>query len=177
MAKTYADLTVANATAGNAILASDFTTLFTNSNNYRVPPMVRVLPTNATAYTSAANISFAVEDFDTDDMWSAGDPTKITINTAGVYLLTFSWHITGTSVTYTQGYLKKNASTSPYLAGSEAAVAVSNQGVGTVTTVENLAAGDYVQAIVGQTGTGLALRTTGAVASTAIKAVWLGQVS
>jgi hypothetical protein len=94
MAKTYTALTAANATAGNAILASDFSSLFTNSNNYRVPPMCRVYRSSDWTY-SGTYISWNAEQYDTDGMWSSG--TDVTIQTDGIYLVEGSYAYTCTA--------------------------------------------------------------------------------
>lgn len=90
MPKTYTQLTAANATAGNAILASDMNALFTNSNNYRVPPMCSVTNTAASYGTGSFQYLAAnTEDFDTDGMHSTvTNNSRITPTTAGIYLFT-----------------------------------------------------------------------------------------
>jgi hypothetical protein len=97
MPKTYTSLTVANATAGNAILASDFSSLFTNSNNYRVPPMCRVYrSSDLTGYASNTAITWNAEDYDTDGMFTASS-TDITINTPGVFLVVLNIYWTASA--------------------------------------------------------------------------------
>ena len=91
MAKTYTAVTVANATAGNAILASDHSTNFQNVNNLIVPAAVSI-DAGAQNIATATNtyLSFgASATYDTDSMYSSGTPTYITINTTGLYLLTY----------------------------------------------------------------------------------------
>lgn len=97
MAKTYADLTVANATAGNAILASDFATLFTNSNNFRRPPMAQ-----ATILSDAAgsgnDVAFRLSSISAVDCTittgsvgtTIANGGRITIDTPGVYFVSYS---------------------------------------------------------------------------------------
>jgi hypothetical protein len=92
MAKTYTNLTVANATAGNAILASDFSSAFTTLNNHTVPPMCKAtLASNATGYTNNTDISWDAEEYDTDSMHdTATNNARITPTTSGIYLVLFS---------------------------------------------------------------------------------------
>lgn len=99
MPKTYTAVTVANATAGNAILASDHSTNFQNVNNLIVPPVCQVVrTTNLTSYTSNADISWATTAaIDTDGMFAAGSPTRITIQTSGLYLVTLLLSFTCTA--------------------------------------------------------------------------------
>jgi hypothetical protein len=121
MAKTYNSLTVANATAGNAILASDQAKVFENVNNYRVPPMVKCTRSGNLSYTANDNIAWNDTEYDTETATpgsGAGamhddvtNNARITPTTAGVYLVTFSVHytFTGTSSTFTMRMLKNGA--------------------------------------------------------------------
>jgi hypothetical protein len=43
-----------------------------------------------TGYTSAAAITWESTGYDTNTMYSAGSPTRITINTTGIYIVTFT---------------------------------------------------------------------------------------
>ena len=57
------------------------------SVTYR-PPMCKVRRTsNVTSYGSSTEFTWQAEDYDTDAMWTSG--TDVTINTDGVYVLTF----------------------------------------------------------------------------------------
>lgn len=187
MAKTYADLTVANATAGNAILASDFTTLFTNSNNYRVPPSCRVRPTTTRAFSGGGYVTFDTDSgegcHDTDGMWDAGDPTKITISTAGIYVCTgsiYALSATGGAVTALQASITANfggGGTATSLGSCSAVGVNSDTGAQVVTSaVVALSAGDFVRlgpTYINGTGTGLNISTT----ITNLSVTWVGQVS
>ena len=93
MAKTYT--AAGSATAGDVYTASAHNVIVTDVNNLVVPSTVSVRLTSDKTYTSASNISWDAEDFDTDSMWASG--TSISINTTGLYLVTFHGRVTGTS--------------------------------------------------------------------------------
>jgi hypothetical protein len=89
MPKTFTQITVANATAGNAILASDHSSAFTTLNSHTVPPLVRAKRSTDLSYTSSAAIAWDAEDYDTDAMHdNATNNTRITFATAGIYRVT-----------------------------------------------------------------------------------------
>ena len=87
MPKTYtAAGTVA---AGDVYTAAAHNIIATDVNNFIVPPACQVRrTTNLTSYSSGTDITWESEAFDTDDMYSTG--TSITIQTAGIYLVTFT---------------------------------------------------------------------------------------
>ncbi len=175
MAKTYADLTVANATAGNAILASDFSTLFTNSNNFRKPPMCRVYrSTTLTPYTSGTAITWDAESFDTDSMHDpVTNTSRITAKTAGVYTFTGSIRVDTTgSFTHRNVFAKVNGTT--FIWQSLAPASGANDSA-VVAFSYPLTVNDYVELFVSNSGTG-----TYSIANSVesnITATWLGQVS
>lgn len=128
------------------------------------PPKVRcVVTTNFNSTTSIGAISWETESFDTDTMFAAGDPTKITFTKAGLYLITLwvSWS-SGTAGSYRHAGI--------YLSGSSSIGAItvpaSDGAVVPVTcqALYQMGAGDYVTAKV-QSG------ETEAVADAAIAAV------
>lgn len=165
MAKTYTALTVANATAGNAILASDFASLFTNSNNYRVPPLVR-LRKNANQNVSGLTIlSWDVEDYDTDEMWASG--TTITAKTAGVYAWSAYFRVTGTapSLVYVNGPDSARCSID---ASGDMRITVSGLWVAAANATANIA-------FEPTGGSGMVI--DGTTTPAFFTAVWLGQVS
>lgn len=179
MPKTYADLTVANATAGNAILASDIATVFTNSNNYRVPPMCRVQRTSTSAALATSDpIPFNSEVYDTDGMWEGvTNPSRITANTAGVYLFTGSLRIDGTSAfTQVNFFAKKNNGTEQYWQNVQSITGTFYAAA--VAFTISLAANDYVQIFTGHSGGGTVTANGSATSLICnLSATWLGQVS
>ena len=100
MPKTYN--TLSNVTVGSVLTASDYNESVENSNNFRVPPNVRAYrATDQTSYTSAASITWTAEAYDTDGMFAASS-TNITVQTSGLYLITFQglWTATATVAEY-----------------------------------------------------------------------------
>jgi hypothetical protein len=180
MAKTYN--TLGTVAPGDVLRANSGTAAYngviTNVNNYRVPPMVRAVRTSDAAFTSGNAITFQSVSsgdtgFDTDGMWSAGEPTRITFQTAGVYRVTFGWFVTGTSLTTNQSYIRLGGTT--LLAGFEAAVASNGGHSGNVSVVFNFAASNFVEGVVTQTGTSLQQRSS--TVRSFLSATWLGQSS
>jgi hypothetical protein len=187
MPKTYADLTVANATAGNAILASDFSTLFTNSNGFRKPPMCRARRSAALSFTSGSifAVNFDVQDIDTDDMFT---PTSniFTIQTAGVYQLSasVSLNANATGQRYVALVLNPTFSgsgdTATITAGTRLAAqansaSVDTESVVTCSTLYNFAAADRIAVLYYQSSTStLSMNTT---VQTTLSAAWLGQAT
>ena len=182
MAKTYTALTPGNATAGNAILATDHAAAFTNINNLRVPPTaVAVRTTASAAYTLSTDVTFesatASGGHDTDSMWTAGSPTRLTVTTPGVYLVTFSGYVTMATTGGVQTIvILKNGSTvcETYLP---------NSGTGhlwAVAHVLSLANTDYITVRHTNGGSGAATIYGGASnanTQTRLGVTWLGQVS
>ena len=175
MAKTYTAVTVANATAGNAILASDHSTNFQNVNNLIVPPAVR-----ATRSTSLSNTDIAWETastnggFDTDSMWSAGNPARITFNTAGIYLVTFQYllNFSGTA-TVVEAFIR--SSSGAFLVDEYKAGSFTTAFQGSISILYAFTAGDYVTARMAISG-----GTTYAISTydrSAFSAVWVGRTS
>ena len=149
-----------------------------NTIALRVPPMVRAVRTSDASFTTGSAITFqsvtpADSGFDTDGMWSAGEPTRITIQTGGVYQVTFVFFITGPGVTQQQSYIRQNGS--KLLAGSETAVAVPTAAGSTISVVRSLSATDYLEGMVNMTGSTLTQK--GTQIQCALQAVWVGQAS
>lgn len=182
MPKTYNSLTVGNAAAGSAILASDHAKAFENINNYRVPPMVHLVRTTSTAaYTSGAAITWqaAVGSMNTDGMWSSG--TNITATTAGVYQVTFSGRIAasaGMFVCAPQLLVNGTAIVQHYSALYSSSTVCQFQVSGTFAMAVNdvLTAGVPIDAPGGTTYT-IYGTPSGETLAARISAVWLGQVS
>jgi hypothetical protein len=178
MPKTYADLTVANATAGNAILASDFSTLFTNSNNYRVPAMcVLTAGSQVIANTTATALTYSSEVVDTDAMHSTSSNTsRITIATAGVYLFTCQLAAAGSGAAGSRilATLNKNgaeAVTNGARVDTQNPTASSSLAI-SLSLALSCAVNDYFEWVIFQSSGGN--RT---VDGSTFSAVWLGQAS
>lgn len=113
MAKTYG--TVTTFSSGSVLTAAQLNVAGGAVNNLVVPPSARVARTaNLTAYASGADISWqtstAANCHDTDAMWSAGTPARLTVTTAGIYLVTLSVYLSfaGTATQY-GCQIRKNA--------------------------------------------------------------------
>jgi hypothetical protein len=179
MPKTYTALTVANATAGNAILASDFSSVFTNLNNMRVPPSCHVYRTSdLTSYTDGTAITWQAEAHDTDDMWSSG--TNITIQTAGIYLCVFKVQTaaSGTAMTYAAPQLLVNGTAAMQLYNASVFSGIVSQGfvtyVASFAAATTIAANVLVSGATSYTIKGGTLHTTSA---SSLSVTWLGQAS
>lgn len=175
MAKTYtAAGTVA---AGDVATAAAWNVLTVDVNNLIVPPAAKVMRTSDVAYTSASSITWQSvssgdRGFDTDSMWAAGDPTKLTLNTAGIYQIVFGWMLTGTSLSNCLSFVQVNNSFT--IAEFDYAPPTTTQALGIVTTTYNATAGDYIQARIQYTGTGT---IKGSIVPSSLSAIWVGRTS
>ena len=168
MPKTYNSLTVGNAAAGSAILASDHAKAFENINNYRVPPMCIVAVSSfSLAHNTATSVSFSIEEVDTDGMFSATS-SDITTVTAGVYAVTGAIYSQATIDTEFQAAIRVN-SNDVWVQDHRA----SNQLRATVSGIINCAANDVIRLRTFQFNSATTARTCSARLSVA----WLGQVS
>jgi hypothetical protein len=173
VAKTYNS--IPSVATGDVYTATAHNNIVTNVNNYRVPPACRVrIGSNVTSYLSQTNITWTAEDYDTDDMWASG--TTVTVNTAGLYLLTFTGAAeAGTSWSLVQPRIK--------VGGTNIASAM-GAAFGTFTgwslsVVVSLAATNAITADLNCAGSG-SFTLSGAASPNAactLSAVWLGQVS
>ena len=146
------------------------------------PPACRVynsISQNITDNTELA-LTFDSERFDTDNMHSTSSNTsRITFNTAGVYIVTFTCELPA-DTTYQRVYahIKLNGATS--LAVSDS-YAMTSSGYGAavfvnVTTIYKFAATNYVQALVFQDNSGGAAKSALASPnySAEFAACWVG---
>ena len=116
-----------------------------------VPPACKVYKSVSTSITSGSPITFDLETFDTDTMHSTVTNTdRITINTAGIYIVTFGYLINyAGTLTKEQPTIYKNGSATNY---------VIKYGSGTTNmahvmhTILSLSATDYLQALITITG-------------------------
>jgi len=179
MPKTYTALTVANATAGNAILASDFSSVFTNLNNMRVPPACHVYrSSDLTAYSQGTAITWNAEAIDTDDMWASG--TNVTIATAGLYLMVLKGNFTATATLTANGWriaVDGTAVAQSYTQSVASGVLTQQS----VSYIMPLTAGQIVTANISASGGSAYIIKGGASPHsenvTSLSVTWLGQVS
>ena len=83
-----------------------------NQSFLYTPPMVQCKRATSLTYTSATNIAYDAENFDTDGMHdNSTNTSRITINTAGVYLFNLNVYMTiaGTTTSNQIQFRKNNA--------------------------------------------------------------------
>lgn len=140
------------AVAGQKLLAADWNAKVRDSIIAAAkPPTCRVrratsqsIPNNA-----ATPISFSAEDWDTANMWAAGDPTKLYAPVAGIYLATFSASYAVNAAGVRQLYIIDNAGG---IGGLLNALGNASWYVGGVVSgVFNLAAAGWVQCMANHT--------------------------
>ena len=162
MAKTYTN-PLPTASTGTVLTASNYNNLITDVNNLVVPPMIKAQPnTSGTLGTSTGTVlRFDVASatnpgtqtgggFTTDPTLTAGTSALITINTAGVYLITLSAVISWTGTLTAYGfYINQTISggTTQACSASQTGVALTSGGVFNVTGIASLGVGDSLQAI------------------------------
>ena len=180
----YTSLTVGNATAGNAILASDHAVAFQNVNDLISPPSCGLYNTGNVSIANGGfqRLSFDTAAWDTDSMKASGTVTGISINTTGLYLVSIYALFDASAnplrgiyiVSGTSGTFGSNTT----LAGVNA-TSPGNANYADVHTsvVASLTAGDTVQAFAFQYGAspGTATNVLGA-ANRIFSATWIGQV-
>lgn len=176
MAKTYN--TISSVSTGDVYTATQHNSIVTNVNNYRVPPAVEVYRTSRlSSYSSLADITWeAAARINTDGMWSSG--ATITIQTAGIYLISFVGLAAGTAtITDIYPVIRKNSAN---FATFHPAIRTSSDTRFNCQVVCSLAAGDTIQARVGFTGGSAYFIEGGATEGenqTRLSLTWLGQVS
>lgn len=177
MPKTYNTFT--NVSTGDVLTATNFNNVLTNIGNYRVPPMAMLQLTSDTTVTNNSDISWSTTPvYDTDGMFAAGSPTRLTCQTTGVYLVTFHVGLqAATSLSAPYAYIGRTgslnyASATFAVGGTASSIAISTVMTLTATT-------DYITAGVGFTATGAvtAFGTTNDSRRGRLTATWLGQVS
>jgi len=175
MAKTYN--TISTFTAGQVLTAAQMNDLGENSNNFRVPAACRALATGTTqtlASGAATAIQFPAEEYDTDGMHdNSTNNSRLTINTAGLYLFT-CWIVTGATAGARYIYCRKNGADVMYRPALVDPVTAASGGiVDGIAAVVNCAAADYLEAaIFHNTGSAVTVGT-GSWAT----ATWIGQAS
>jgi hypothetical protein len=175
MAKTYT--AAGTVVAGEVYTAAAHNIIANDVNNLIVPPSVKVVRTSDTSYTSATSITWQSVSsgnaaWDTDGMWAAGDPTKITFNTSGIYSIVFQFFMSGTSLANCLSFVVANNST--IFAEMDYTPPTTTQALATVSGIYNAAAADYIQARVQYTGTGTMKGTT---VPSYLSATWIGRTS
>jgi len=150
------------------------------------PPLAsaRVGLTADLAYTSNADIvwnsSASVQSgYNVGSMWSSGtNPARLTIQTAGIYLVVFNYAatFTGTATQYSP-YIYANGNA--ILADNTTTVSTSNLIRGCVTTIKSFAATEYVTARISFTGSTLPIiqAATSGTQQCGFSIAWIGRTS
>lgn len=168
MAKTYPN--IGTFSPGQVLTAAVMTNIDTNLDNFRVPALC-VLNNSSFATTgTATKVTFGSSaEIDTeapsDPMFSSGSNTRITIRTAGLYLITATVYNGSASATGYFELMKNNATVGSTTSANNPNYAPS----GTINYTASLVATDYVETRVSVTSNqNFAVR---------MSALWLGQVS
>lgn len=114
------------------------------------PPACRVFSSaNQNILTATdTTITFDSERFDTDTMWVVGSPTRITCNTAGVYIVTFCMTWSANASGDRKIRVRLNGST--LIVSDERSSGQNDPFDHSTSTLYKFAAGDYIEAYVGQ---------------------------
>lgn len=176
MAKTYN--TIPSVATGDLLTATAWNTQATNVNNYRVPPICRVYRAaalNQTANGAAQTIAFDTESVDTDAMHdTVTNTTRITFNTAGVYMVGGSVAFTPNSTGVRAAKITVNGTTDIAYADQQSAAAAAS--AIHVVTSYSFAANDYIE-LGGYQNSGGNLAYFVTYQSVNFWATWVGQVS
>ena len=124
-----------------------------------------------TTYTQDTDISWTAQDFtNTDGMWTSGG--NITIQTAGLYLVTFTGRATSTVSAGARAVL--NIADSPSVHGPEQATTDFRW---SISLVRSFAASNTISARLQWSGGGTVTLQGSASLRPTLTATWLGQVS
>jgi hypothetical protein len=173
MPKTFTS-NLPSVSTGDVYTATAHNNIVTNVNNYRVPPMCRLFNSaTVTPYTTNTAITWNSESYDTDDMHSTSvNTSRITFQTAGVYLCTATIRTDATTITQGNLYARLNGGATQL--GQNFIIPVSSTAISQVSSfMYSFAASDYIEWISAYAGTGTASINT----ISHVEAIWLGQVS
>ncbi len=169
MPKTYN--TIPTVSTGDVYTATAHNAIGTTINSMRVPPMCSVYFGTNTTYTQDTDISWTAQDFtNTDGMWTSGG--NITIQTAGLYLVTFTGRATATVSAGARAVL--NIADSPSVHGPEQATTDFRW---SISLVRSFAASNTISARLQWSGSGTVTLQGSASLRPTLTATWLGQVS
>lgn len=174
MAKTYPD--IGTFSPGDILTAATMNDVGTNLDNHRVPPICSVYRAAALSHTATGTyqtVAWDTELADTDGMWTASpNPTRITLNTAGIYLVTGRVSIANTTQVIAAGIYKDGGA---YVYSTDRTGLSTLNYLSTSATIISTGS-TYVEMIVYQASGGNLAYTTGE-AQSGFSAVWLGQVA
>lgn len=103
MAKTYTAVPSVN--TGDVYTAANYNTYTaTNISNLIVPPACRLVRTTNQTITTGTDtiVSMGSAEYDTDGMGTTGASSRITINTAGLYLITMEAKFASVAASFTR---------------------------------------------------------------------------
>lgn len=194
MAKTYNSNSVITSVAtGDLLTASAWNNIVTNVNNYRVPPYcyVRRNAVQSIANSTTTCVTFDTKEQDTDATMFTASSTAITIQTAGMFLITGSVVFPSNATGYRLLQVAKNPTVSgsgdavtipsigatAFAASSTAASSAANNYL-SVSAVLPLAVNDVIRLAVWQNSGGALNIGDAAVSNvTGMQVTWVGQVS
>jgi hypothetical protein len=174
MPKTYT--AAGTVSAGDVYTAAAHNIIATDVNNLIVPPAVRCIRSTDLSYTLGAAIAFDGEDYDTDDMHStATNTSRITIQTAGIYLVTAHIYTTFTgTLTGMDFWIAKN--TAKVAEQFELAMSQGINWNGTIQVVTSAVATDYFEVAFNVTGSNTHI-VKASVPQSYFSATWIGRTS
>lgn len=159
--------TISKSTFGDPVLAA------LNFLANRPHVSVRRDAAQTTPSGTEASVSWDVEEEDTDSMWTSGTPTRITFNTAGVYVVTYTLGITSHATGFRLLSLLLNGSaaigveTRPAVNGDNTFISLSRQ--------YKFAATNYIEGRFNQnSGTTIGVTAGGGHKWTSLSATWVG---
>jgi len=177
VAKTYN--TISTFVSGAILTAVQMNGIGTNVNNYRVPTMCSVYRSAALSQTSNGgyqSIAWDNQDFTQTDtgMWSAGtNPSRITLTTAGLYVVTLSIGFAGNATGWRTMRIDKNGTAVAYGNNSPGWAIVNYLNMNAIIQSDG---DDYVEALAYQDSGGNLAYSVGQ-SSMRFSAVWVGQAS
>lgn len=174
MPKTYTS--VPSVSTGDVYQASVYNTMTAqNLNNLIVPPSLRLNLTANATITNGSTISWSSEAYDTDDMWSSGG--TVTIQTAGIYVVSFSGFVSATTLTYAISQV--GVSTDRTYFGSAAAILSGNSGYVQQSFIASLSASTTLTFAVAFAATGTVTLSGTVDDATRARAAltWIGRTS
>ena len=177
MPKTYT--AAGTVVAGEVYTAAAHNIIATDVNNFIVPPMCQArVTTTITGYADGSDITFnTTAAFDTDGMFSSGAPTRITIQTSGLYVVSLIGSFTGSAtITRALAQIKKSG----VVVSQEEAFGTSTGGSFSNSSILNLTASEYLTAAISFAG-GSAYTVQGNAtetsAQTRLTATWIGRTA
>ena len=118
-----------------------------NLNAIVSPPYAYIRATTATSVggSAYANISFNTEVVDTDGLYTSASPTRLTIATAGLYMLAGGYSLALTAGTLATAHFSVNGGLLPH-SGTSVICGATGQNAGlSLTCFYRLSVGDYVE--------------------------------